>query len=461
MQDDIGRHDAETETGRPASHRERRSQATQMRRRGRAPRRVPRWPIALVAAVAVAAASWGAWTLLKPKDTSTPVLASPPSAGRVTARPNATLVSGINDFGFELLRRSLDANTDSPSVVLSPLSVHSMLAMTECGATGATSERMRAALGVDSMKSSAARQAYADLLVGLAQSQKNHLVLANSVWLDDINGFKQSFLDTDRLYFGAEARAVDLQSQPGVNEINWWVSKNTGDRIVRMLGEPLPSTTSIELFGAAYYLGTWGVEFDPRSTKPADFHVAGGPAIKTNMMRVTGEFEYTKSKTLQAIRLRYKDAPASALVILPSESNSLPRLLSSLSAKRLTQIRRSLKTSPGTFSMPRLDSRNLVDLREPLSALGLADVFSSSHAEFQGMVTKPPAWIDRVRHSTYLHLDEHGTEADSARAIQASASPTSAPKPFTMTADRPYLLVIVDDKSGAMIFAAAIRDPRG
>lgn len=454
-------HDFDEEDARAAGSRPRRPRTNETHHHGREPRRVPLWPIALVAVIALAAIGWGAWTVLRPKDTSTPVLANPPSAGRADAKANPTLVAGVNDFGFELLRRGLDANTASSSFIVSPISVHSMFAMTECGSAGPTSEGIRRALGIESLKPAAARQAQADLLVGVAASQKDHLVIANSVWVDDTNSLKQSFVDTNRLFFGAEARSVDLQSQQGMNEINWWVSKNTGDRIVRMLGEPLPSTTSIELFDAAYYLGDWQAGFDPRSTKRADFHVAGGPAVKANMMRVTGGFEYTKNKSFEAVKLPCKDTMTSAIVILPSKSSSLERVLGSLKAKRFTQIRRDLKRTNGTFGMPTLDSRELVDLREPLSAMGLGDIFSSSHADFSAMVNQPPAWIDRVRHATYLHVDEQGTTAETGEAQTPAGATVSSGKPFEMIADRPYVIAFVDERSGAILLLAAVRDPRG
>jgi serpin B len=454
-------HDSENEDSAVANTRPRRPRASDAHHHGREQKRIPWWPIALVAIIALAALGWGAWTVLRPKDTSMPVMATPPSAGRADAKANPTLVAGVNDFGFELLRRGLDANTASSSFIVSPVSTHSMLAMAECGSTGATSDRIRRVLGVESLKSGAARQAQADLLASLAESQRDHLVIANSLWIDDTNSLKQSFIDTNRLFFGAEARSVDLQSQAGMKEINWWVSKSTSDNIVRVLGEPLPSTTSIELFDAAYYLGSWQAGFDPRSTKRADFRIAGGPTVKANMMNVTGGFEYTKNKSFDAVRLPCKDASTSVIVILPSKSSSLERVLPTLKAKRFAQIRRDLKRTNGTFGMPTLDSRELVDLREPLSAMGLGDIFSSSHADFSAMVSQPPAWIDRVRHATYLHVDEQGTTAKAGEAATPAGATVSSGKPFEMIADRPYVIAFVDERSGAILLLAAVRDPRG
>jgi serine protease inhibitor len=441
-----------------AESKPRRPRTTEMRRRERQSKRATLIPIVLVGVVALAALIWGGWMILRPKDTSTPVLASPPSAGRPGVKPSAPLVGAINGFGFELLRRSMDVNPDNPSVVLSPVSVHAALAMAESGAGGNSTKSLRKVLQIESMKPAAERQAYADLLVGLAESEKNQMVIANSVWIDEGAAFKESFIDTDKRYFGAEARSIDLQSQPGINEINWWVAKSTGDRIAKMVAAPLPKTASAGLFNAAYFLGTWQTQFDPRATQLADFHAASGPAVKVQTMSATGSFDHAKTKTYEAVRLPYKDSGASMLVIMPSTKSSLTRLLSSFDSARLAKVRSGLKKSNGSLRLPRLDTRGGLQLREPLGAMGMADTFSSSRADFSAMTQKGPTWFDRVQHSTYLHVDEQGSEAAAATALDSKETTSGG---FEMVVDRPYLTVIIDERSGAILFLAAIRDPRG
>jgi serpin B len=429
-----------------------------MRRRERQSKRATLIPIVLVGVVALAALVWGGWMVLRPKDVPTPVLASPPSAGRPTAKPSAPLVGAINGFGFELLRRTMDVNPDNPSIVLSPVSVHAALATAESGASGNTSKSLRKVLRIESLKPAEAHQAYADLLVGLSESEKNQMVIANSVWIDEGAVFKESFIDTDKRFFGAEARSTDLQSQPGVNEINWWVAKSTGDRIAKMVAEPLPKNASAGLFNAAYFLGTWQTQFDPRATKLATFRPASGPAVKVQSMSATGSFEHAKNKTYEAVRLPYKDSGASMLIIMPSTKTSLTRMLSSFDSARLAKVRGDLKRASGSLRLPRLDTRGGLQLREPLGAMGMADAFSSSRADFSAMTEEGPTWFDRVQHSTYLHVDEQGSEAVAATALDSKEATSNG---FEMLVDRPYLTVIVDERSGAILFLAAIRDPRG
>jgi serpin B len=143
---------------------------------------------------------------------------------------------------------------------------------------------------------------------------------------------------------------------------------------------------------------------------------------------------------------------------MPSTKTSLTRMLSSFDSARLAKVRGDLKRASGSLRLPRLDTRGGLQLREPLGAMGMADAFSSSRADFSAMTEEGPTWFDRVQHSTYLHVDEQGSEAVAATALDSKEATSNG---FEMLVDRPYLTVIVDERSGAILFLAAIRDPRG
>lgn len=446
------RHSASEEEHRP------RSAANHHRRTG-ATRRLTLL-IAGSAVVLLAAMGWGAWALFGPKGGPAPVFANPPTSGSASAAPSAPLVSAINGFGFDVLRRMSDANPTIPSVVLSPISTHVALAMTESGAVGNTSTQMRHVLRIDAIKPAVERQAYADLLVSLANTEKGQLVIADSIWADKGATIKQSFLDTNAKFFGAEARSVDLKSQSGVDEINSWVSKNTGDKIARMIDKPLSASASLELLNATYFLGKWATPFQNSSTQPMDFHVPSGPSVKTQMMGGEGRFGYAKTTTYEAVRLPYKGSSASMLVILPSAKTGLSRFLKTLDSPKLAKVRDTLVTSDVAIKLPKLETRGSVELRDALSAMGMPDAFSTSHAEFKGMTDAPAAWIDQVRQATYLLVDEQGTEAAAATHVSTGATAIAPSQPTEMTVDRPYLMLIVDERTGVVLFSAAVRDPR-
>ncbi len=82
-------------------------------------------------------------------------------------------------------------------------------------------------------------------------------------------------------------------------------------------------------------------------------------------------------------------------------------------------------------------------------------------AQFEGMsAATAPAhklYITRVLHKAFVEVGEEGTEAAAATAV-VLAEPQSAPAtfPFTPTfkADRPFVFLIRDRKSGAVLSAS-------
>ncbi len=69
-------------------------------------------------------------------------------------------------------------------------------------------------------------------------------------------------------------------------------------------------------------------------------------------------------------------------------------------------------------------------------------------------------FISDVYHKAVVEVKEKGTEAAAATAIRmklTSAMPIE--EPFHMVVDRPFLMAIVDDETGLILFMGAISDP--
>jgi serpin B len=65
--------------------------------------------------------------------------------------------------------------------------------------------------------------------------------------------------------------------------------------------------------------------------------------------------------------------------------------------------------------------------------------------------------LQDVVHKSFITLNESGTEAAAATAV--SGGTTSAPPPAEMTIDRPFLFVIRDNPTGALLFVGRVADP--
>ena len=109
--------------------------------------------------------------------------------------------------------------------------------------------------------------------------------------------------------------------------------------------------------------------------------------------------------------------------------------------------------------VPKLRLHTQIALNAPLEALGMTDAFGPS-ANFRGITTAARLQIALVEHAADLRIDEEGTVAAGATAIIAPTAIAQPPgRPVTVTLDRPFLLALRDDASGALLFIAAVANP--
>lgn len=119
----------------------------------------------------------------------------------------------------------------------------------------------------------------------------------------------------------------------------------------------------------------------------------------------------------------------------------------------------------GQFSMPRFKFQYGQFMRSHLAQLGIKEAFSEQ-ANFWNMLSpnqpKLPFFkIDEVIHRTFIDVNEEGTEAAAATAVMMwGAAARQAPPPFQMVVDRPFMFVIAEKKSDAILFAGSVQDPR-
>ena len=116
------------------------------------------------------------------------------------------------------------------------------------------------------------------------------------------------------------------------------------------------------------------------------------------------------------------------------------------------------------LSLPRFRANFRADLASVFAALGMQRAFDPAAADFSGMTGKPPAQlptaIDQIVHRAVVDVAEQGTEAAAATGISVAVT-AMAPQPAeTFKVDRPFLFVIADDRTGAILFEGRIVDPR-
>lgn len=386
-------------------------------------------------------------------------LASAPSADLQQA------VSGNTDFAFALYNR-LGAGNDE-NLFFSPHSITLALSMTYAGSSNATSTAFETTLH-QTLAQPKFHRAMNDLDRQLssrgvgakaADGKAFRLTLANQLFAQNGFQFEKPFLDTLAKEYASKVRLMDFQNKadPSRLAINQWVADRTEDRIKDLLAEgTVTSATRAVLVNAIYFNAAWKTAFEPRSTRAGTFHKADGSTSNVQMM-VNGDVPARAAtvRGVEVVELPYDGDEMSALLLMPA-AGDLSHFEQSLSATTLADFVTALAPVHLDLTMPKFELRTSKTLAEPLKAMGLAVAFSDD-ADFTNMSKAAPLVISDVIHQAFVKVDEAGTEAAAATAVVVGT--TSLPLTRTLVIDRPFVLLVRDNATGAIVFAGRIAAP--
>lgn len=362
-------------------------------------------------------------------------------------------------FGLDLFRRLADARPDE-NVVVSPLSAGLAVSMLANGATGDTRAGIERALATG-MGLDALNTANASLAAAL-RSQDVELAVANSLWARQGVPFLPAFLQQNRQFYGAEIASLDLSTPDAARRINEWASRSTRGRITEMVDGPLDAEVILYLMNAVYFKGRWQDEFRAQDTRPRTFHAPGG-AVQRPMMSRTGSYGYLRGEGFQAVRLPYRGERFAMYVLLPDSGQSLAQLRGRLAAEAWRGWMGEFRPREVRLTMPRYRMNVESRLNQPLTAMGMADAFSPARATLGAMLPAEylrvnNAFVSEARQKVFIEVNEEGTEAAAVTGIEVRTTSMPAP-PLEFTVDRPFVLAIRDDQTGALMFVGQVNDP--
>jgi serine protease inhibitor len=223
----------------------------------------------------------------------------------------------------------------------------------------------------------------------------------------------------------------------------------------------LDALTRMVLTNAIYFKGKWALQFDPKMTFDSDFWTSATDKIKAPLMTEHGEFNYLENEALQAVELPYTGKGVSMIVLLPRQRDGLGGLESKLTSKNLSEWIGALKpTKELTVTLPKFKMTSQFELSKELQALGMKDAFDSSgRANFSSMGGEPGyLYLSHVIHKAFVDVNEEGTEAAAATGVVMKARALTKPNPV-FRADHPFVFVIRDNKSGAILFMGRLVKP--
>jgi serpin B len=138
-------------------------------------------------------------------------------------------------------------------------------------------------------------------------------------------------------------------------------------------------------------------------------------------------------------------------------SGTLGDFTEALTADRLAGIVSSLRAQPVDVALPKFTTRSTLNLKDALTALGMPIAFTDA-ADFTRL-TDERVQVGQVVQRVYLSVAEKGTEAAAATGIGVVGTGAMAPPPLSIRFDHPFLFLIRDTQTGAILFASQIQDP--
>ena len=390
------------------------------------------------------------------------------------------LARGFNAFGLRLY----DELRDGRNSFFSPLSISMAISALVPGARGATREEIEGVLGLHGLNGPVQESAS-----GLLQSLLNRktteweyasgeprekkrdlftLNIATALFVQEAYPILASYRDTVTDHFRAELFSLDFEAAAeAAGRINGWVSEQTHGKIPTLVSsEGLNPLTRLVLANAVYFKAAWSSPFSTYRTSPEPFFLlsesGGADTVEVRMMRRELDLRYWADEALgvEAVSIPYE---AMSMVVLLPGKGRLAVLEDALDAAFLDRVVAGFESTLVDLKLPRFEVRCTSQLGQTLRGLGIEAGFDAIRSDFSGVTDHPEGLsISDVMHDAWVKVDEEGTEAVAATMMDflGEALPEEEPpEPIPFHVDRPFVFLIRDDETGAVLFMGRIMDP--
>jgi serine protease inhibitor len=366
-------------------------------------------------------------------------------------------------FALELHDR-LAGGDRSAGFVWSPYSVASALGLAAAGARGATLEEIAAALGAGDRPADLAALAVA-LADGarLEPEQEGmagaRIAVANTLWADRTLPVVEEYLAAVRGWPGGAARTVDFAGDPGAARlaVNADVERTTNGLIRDLLAaDQVRRDTRAILVNALWLRASWIEPFPASATRPLLFHAPGG-AVEVPTMRVERRMRYAER---HGWRLATVPAGSGVVADVLLPDGDLAAAEPALEPATLADL--SAAATPATVALylPRFRVEAQAGLTDPLADLGVRRLFRDD-CDLSGVTGGAESLkVSAAVHKAVLTVDEAGLEGAAATAVMmVRTSFMAPPRPVEMRVDRPFLVLVRHERSGAVYFLARVTRP--
>ncbi|XP_063812178.1 alpha-2-antiplasmin [Pseudophryne corroboree] len=354
------------------------------------------------------------------------------------------LATAVMAFSKDLLKQvHLESNT--PNVVVSPLSIALGLLQLSLGAENETERKLLETLHVGSLPC-----LHEKLHKVTKRLMQTALSVAARIYVRKDFHIKKNFKKRSEKLYGSKPVNLGQNKRHNLDSINKWVSDATKGKIPNFLSN-IPADVVLMLLNAIHFKGVWKNKFDPSKTSQDIFYVNENETVLVDMMYASKyplSYFVLEKLDSQVARLPFK-GNTSFVVVMPMQMNwNLSKILDNLNKTELYS--RLHKVKPTSLRVPKLNLNFKLELSHVLSILGLGQLFTSPNLKG---ISDEALFVSSVEHQSTLELNEEGVEAAAATSVVTSRSFS------TFSINRPFLFFLNDDITGLPLFLGYVREP--
>lgn len=368
-------------------------------------------------------------------------------------------VHKATDFSTKLLQNTF---SHSDNALISPTTLLAALNMAQHGARGLTEKEMESVIYWDAYDLSNLLSKMFSQKLDLEEQMWNTKIVryANAVWLCDDGRvqFNESYINTCKNASHAEIIRGPFNSQM-VKKINQWAAEKTCGAIPEIV-QDLPQAQVMLLTSALAFHGQWDNIYTASDVAPRPFTAASGEIQNTEFM--SGEENlYLIDNEARGFIKPYKGGRYAFAALLPDRGLPLHDYISQLTGERLHSIlekpiRHKVKTM-----IPKFEVEETLNLKSTLMDMGISSAFDPMCADFSGIgLPKDPKYnlcIGDITQHNKIQVNEEGTKAYSITGIDTLCCYACIePEPYKVYLDRPFLYMIIDQKTKLPLFMGTI-----
>jgi serine protease inhibitor len=379
------------------------------------------------------------------------------------------LVEANNRLAWKLhLGQPADVN-----VLVAPLPVLLELRKLTAGAKGETLRELQAASGVSEdvqlegyqtlFRQLESEVDYTDRparssLQEHQMRQECALNLCSALWIDERVTLGNSLVQELLLLMSTEIEWVDFNDRAKVERrVGMWLRRTLRQEVGRVelpeLAGGFPGVVGVT---ALRLQSAWSSPFSPDLTEDAEYHGSADRRWTVRMMRRKSRFLYAQDEHAQVVSIR-ANGGIEVLFVLPRAEADLSTLERRLPSGLIDGYRDQREWQMGTVRVPRFAFRSSLDVAASLRAMGVERAFDPKRAQLGGSTNDLVMPLVASRQQSFFSIDEQGICAGAMSSSLRAAG--SSDEPFEFTANRPFLIVVRHQETGAVLFSGRYAGP--